>query len=80
MLSDPLRFMVRGEVSFLVMTLFEFFNSMETEGMTVAVTAAVVLICAQILCGIDPKAMMKELAMILIVLIGHKNARTMPLH
>jgi hypothetical protein len=53
---------------------------METEGITVAVTVAVALACACVLCGIDTKAIMTTLAIIMIVLIVHKNARTMPKH
>jgi hypothetical protein len=43
--------MVRGDVSSFVMTAFDFINSREMEGITVAVTAAVALACADTLCG-----------------------------
>jgi uncharacterized membrane protein YphA (DoxX/SURF4 family) len=60
------------------MVTLDFLISREIEGMTVAVTVAVALACAHTLCGIAPRVIMTTLAMTMIVLILHKNARTMP--
>ena len=78
MFSVPLTFIVIGEDSSFVMRALDFISSRETQGTTVAVTAAVSLTCAHTLCDIAPSIIMTTLTMLMTVLIQRKNARTMP--
>jgi hypothetical protein len=62
------------------MSVFEFPNSIEIEGMTVAVTVAIALVCAHTFCVLTKEIMTNALTMVSIVLIPDVSARTMPEH
>jgi hypothetical protein len=80
MFPVPLMSKVEGVSFSFEVTAFDFNNSMDSDGMTVAVTVAIALACAHTFCGPAKEIIMNALTMVNIVLILDVSARTMPVN